>query len=319
MGQIKEFYIEKGINVCSELEHLVKDTDINFERTRIHKNNCELDALVFEINNKMVRPTLYLDDYLDDIFNENEGQIARRILNDAYIAFENIPDIPKELFDVEYIKQNLFVHLVNYESNKDYLNDVPHQKVHDLAIVPRVKVGEDGSFVVTNEMQKIIKMTDEEILEVGKRNTISGNQFTLKGMGSVIEDITGAELSEDIEQEMEIPLMVVLAKDNNFGATALIDEKFINGVGEYLKEDFYILPSSVHELLILPKSKAPEVEYLEEMVKTVNADMSLVKKEDFLSNTVYQFDTLTQKVTMATKQLIDVEGIERTQTRGVRL
>ena len=79
--------------------------------------------------------------------------------------------------------------------------------------------------------------------------------------------------------------------------------EILKGVHEKLGEDFYILPSSVHEVLILKESDFPgPVEELKEMVATINRDQ--VEPVDRLTDTVYRFDG--KKLSIA-----GTEGIER--------
>ena len=59
-------------------------------------------------------------------------------------------------------------------------------------------------------------------------------------------------------------------------------------IGQILKNDYYILPSSVHEVIIVPYSEILVCSKLDEMVREIN--ITQVEEEDVLSNHVYLYD-----------------------------
>ena len=80
----------------------------------------------------------------------------------------------------------------------------------------------------------------------------------------------------------------------NFGAAAIMYDRRLEHIGEYLREDYYVLPSSVHEVIIIPKSKAPGKRELIEMVSDINATQ--VEEEDVLSDNAYYYDRRLKKL-----------------------
>ena len=68
----------------------------------------------------------------------------------------------------------------------------------------------------------------------------------------------------------------------------------LRALADDLGENFYILPSSVHEILLLPDSGAEDARYLREMIREVNATQ--VEPEEVLSDNLYYFDRLKNRM-----------------------
>ncbi len=73
------------------------------------------------------------------------------------------------------------------------------------------------------------------------------------------------------------------------GAGVIFYPEFMDNMGELLGNDFFILPSSIHQMLILPDDGQVDAEMLRDMVKEVNATQ--VAPAERLTNDVYHFDT----------------------------
>ena len=176
MNNTENFYCDLAKRICDNLANYFDGTGISFSERDIPKNNGSVKALVFKKDDSVICPTVYLDNYMD---NENltVNDIVERVTATVYEAFENAPEMPEDVFTREYLEENLFVCVCNYEANREYLLSVPHEKFNDLAVVPRVKVFENGSFVVTNPFLVQAHLTGEELLEIAKKNTLSSENF----------------------------------------------------------------------------------------------------------------------------------------------
>ena len=109
----------------------------------------------------------------------------------------------------------------------------------------------------------------------------------------VSEVLTG--LTEKVHKG-SVPLSVITGKKGINGACVLLDKEFLVSVAERFGEGFVILPSSIHECLILPLSSVPDFDGLRSMVSFVNA--TEVKLFEILSNNVYKFDVNSKEVVM---------------------
>jgi len=258
------------------------------------KINGVKDGISIVYTNTSVSPTVYLDDKYE-AFERGLSipEISEMTIFNLKSHREDLNRAPdtSELLN----SKNLYCSLINAEMNKDLLSNVPHKKVEDLAIIARCRVGDDGSFLVTNDMCSQFKMTSEELIDQAKSNTLK-EQFECYTMSDVMRRVMEAEglpnefIEDVVRSEEECPMYVLSNKSGIDGATAMLSNETLESVREKMGEDFFILPSSRHELILVPESKVDDPEFLKGMVNEVNS--TSVPKEDILSNSVYKYDSL---------------------------
>ena len=218
-------------------------------------------------------------------------------------AYDEIPPINRE-----NAEKNLYCTLMNANQNKEYLKNVPFEKFFDLAIVPRYRLDIDagGSILVTENMCSMdFKMTKEEMLEVAIRNTREKDYQCTK-VTNMMEDmlsksnipIDERELAEELiyARDTNTELYVVSNTDTCDGAIAMACPDVMQSVAEKLGDDFYIMPSSRHEVMVIRDDGIFEPDDLKELVEECNR--FTISKTDFLSDNVYRYDTKTNKITM---------------------
>lgn len=145
------------------------------------------------------------------------------------------------------------------------------------------------SCLITNDLLKMWGVGKGELKEE-ILNRLESTCFQIKSLTEVLK-----ERMESLEQEMcdyliddiESPLYVMSNTQRLYGATGIVRVDVINKFAAKVKDDLYILPSSVHELILLPAKKACSVAELRELVKSVNENE--VDREEWLSDNVYFF------------------------------
>ena len=115
-------------------------------------------------------------------------------------------------------------------------------------------------------------------------------------MASVIEGITG---EKDIEEHPEMPLVVATNENGLLGAGVIAYPEFMEKASEAVGGDFFLLPSSIHEVLVMKDDGEQSIATLEDMVRSVNE--STVEKADQLSDSVYHFDSREKVFELAEK------------------
>ena len=93
--------------------------------------------------------------------------------------------------------------------------------------------------------------------------------------------------------------VIISNSSNAYGAAAIMDKEVMKKIADVFGEDLYIIPSSVHDCILMPKSEST-LEELQEMVYEVNRET--VSREDRLSDDIYFFDSITKEITMASGQ-----------------
>lgn len=281
-------------NILDELQRTMTAQGVELHRQEITKNNGVVkDGVAVQYPDSNVAPTVYLDDLYE---MHKDGYSVSELVDTTVANLERnknlAPDTP--VLTAESAMENLYCTVVNTAENEEMLKNVPHEKLEDLSVVARFKVGQDGSFLVTNDICKTLHMTSEEVMEAAHANT-DRQEYKCQSMSEVMRDLMLHEgMPEDYADELiqmqgeQCPMWVVSNESRVDGAVAIASQETLKAAYEKLGEDFYVLPSSRHEILLVPQSVVSDVEDLKKMVKEVNA--TEVSKIDQLSDNVYQFN-----------------------------
>ena len=265
---------------------------------KLNKNNgivlYGLTVLEDEIN---ISATIYLEPYYEVYEDTGMEYIVDRL---ERVYEENKPeqsfDISK-ILDYESIKENLRAKLINYELNREFLKEVPHRRLLDLAIVAYIslemeeEIEGNATITVKNNLQQTWKVDTEELIDTALEN--------IKG------DVVVANMSEYVDMslfgntENLFDIYVLTNRLKLHGAVAMLQKDRLKQFSDELKkETLTILPSSIHECLIINAEDAPkDIDELREMVKEVNE--TVVSDQDILSNNVYIYNRTTDKITIA--------------------
>lgn len=200
--------------------------------------------------------------------------------------------------DADYSKDREHLVLAVKQMTEQEKARIPHRDFHDLSVYCRVHVSNPSYFmIVTNSLLKKYGITEEQLFDDVMKIEPKVNPMTLKGVLQTLDENSGKDIVVHRKKES---LFVLRNETVTFGAGAL----FYPGVIDQLYDkfgSFYLLPSSVHEVLITPVNKFdPEmVSHLITIVRNVN--QTQVEKQDFLSNSVYFFDGNTRESQMFKK------------------
>lgn len=271
-----------------------------------HKLNRAYTGLMVRKEGEMLTPTINLN-RLYEAYKAQPGvtmETVCRKIADIVIEAPIQVDL-KAILNYEDVKDKLFIRVSSAEANKEVLEIVPHQLKEDLAITYHVAVGknQDGlsSMLITNEMMKEYGVTQEQIHEDAMKSSPRVMVPEVSSIGVLIDEIyqknilmlTPDEremLLETLQESSEMPTFFVVTNTERIdGAGVIFYPEFMDNMGELLGNDFFILPSSIHQMLILPDDGQVDAEMLRDMVKEVNATQ--VAPAERLTNDVYHFDT----------------------------
>lgn len=270
------------------------------------KLNTTYKGLMVKKEDETITPTINMDQLYKAYQNQpgvTMESVYRRIA-DVVVEAPIQVDL-KSILNYEDVKDKLFIRVSSAEANKEVLEIVPHQLKEDLAITYHVAVGknQDGlsSMLITNEMMKEYGVTQEQIHEDAMKSSPRVMVPEVSSIGVLIDEIyqknilmlTPDEremLLETLQESSEMPTFFVVTNTERIdGAGVIFYPEFMDNMGELLGNDFFILPSSIHQMLILPDDGQVDAEMLRDMVKEVNATQ--VAPAERLTNDVYHFDT----------------------------
>ena len=199
----------------------------------------------------------------------------------------------------------MFIRVSSAEANKDMLANVPHQLKEDLAITYHVTVSMDGeglsSMLIKNDLLKQYGITAEQLHEDAMKSSPRIMAPEVSSMGAIMEELVEKDLfmmsseeremlQESIRESSQMPTFFVVTNQQRIdGAGAIFYPEVMDNLGELLGQDYFILPSSIHEMLVLPDNGEVSADELRMMVTEVNATQ--VAPAERLTNDVYHFDT----------------------------
>ena len=239
---------------------------------------------------------------MDKLYREMQnGASFEEVVNGAVDAirrgFAQKPDIDVEkLSDYSHMKEKLVMEVVSAEANQELLKNIPHQNMEDMAVIYRFVLdsGNDGraSILVTNRIIESMGVTPEQLHADAMENAPQIKPAEIKGMSEVMAELIGLDNAERMGLVLPDPgeeqMFVASVPDKFHGAGVLAYQDFMDQAAERVGGSFYILPSSIHEILIIPDKGHMNVRDLENMVREVNATQ--VSAEDKLTDNVYHYD-----------------------------
>ena len=207
---------------------------------------------------------------------------------------KNFGHLLSEIFDYSKTRFKLAGRLVNTGKNRIALAEMPHREFLDLSIIYFVDVPHDDgngcmSIRVTNKLMAQWDMSEDRLYEQVMENMEQGEKGMLWHISEVLRDTP--YYGPDI---MNVQMYICSNKMRLNGAVEILDKKVMEKAGERLKDDFYILPSSVHEVILIPISAGGTADGLATNVQIVND--SEVNPTEILSYHVYRYYRESQKI-----------------------
>lgn len=278
----------------------------------VPKNNgITLTALIIKDAGANTSPAIYLDSCYEEYQRKNDigetvSEICRLFQNSRFQRDIDLNDF----LVYEKAKGKIAFRLVNYERNTGRLGQLPHRRFIDLAITYYYVVQEPpfygkASIQISNSHMQMWGVTEEELYRAAMSNTPELLPMKTRPIGKCMEEILEKELeglpdgkgsirrqcsqlllSELLSEEREsIPMYVMTNRDKLYGASCILYPDSVKEFADWAGCDVYILPSSVHEAILLPASEYGEPQMLYDMVRTVNREQ--VETGEQLSDNVY--------------------------------
>ena len=284
------------------VEHKVKEGIGEGVCVSIHTaqkyNGASRKGILFSEEKSNVSPAIYLEEYYHR-FHEGDSldAIVKEILKLHRRMRFRTPWDPEAIKDYKAVRERIVYRLINEEKNRRLLKEMPYVPWLDLAIVFYVLLEADAygmaAMPVTSEHLNIWGATEEEVYEEACRNTKMLLPASFQTMDEVIEQLTGEEQKKETGAGR---VYVISNRLRSFGASAILYPGFLEEIGRRLKDDYFVLPSSVHEAIIVPRKGSCVKELLDKMVAEINKTQ--VMQEEALSDRAYYYDRILRKLSM---------------------
>ncbi len=253
----------------------------------VNKNNGKkYTGIAVTLKGERLSPNIYMDYYYSMY---SGGTSLERILELISDEYKRAREKLKGFKDIEDLDstENIFLKIVNRDRNSEMLAECPYIEYQDLAITFRILVKHDDEGIASAVLKyrefNRLNMDIDKLYEIAKENTKRLMPPVLRRIADILYDKFP---DADIPSE-QVDLYILTNSIGVNGAVYMIYDDILR---DFAKEhgSFYILPSSIHELLLFPCDREEEREGLIEMVKEVNE--YIVDDTEYLSDTVYFYN-----------------------------
>lgn len=313
---LKQRLYERGIEDVEMSFHNVEKANQNYESLTVRQEGSNV-GVNFNIENAFAEYE-HTGDYVG-VLAESTHAIMQGI--------ENIPSVDtSELTNYEAMKEKLSIEVISAETNAELFTKIPHESMEDMAVVYRFVLESNdagrASILVTNDMIDHMGVTHEQLKADALENAPEIRPAVIQGMSEVMREMMGPEAFEmfGLPEEQEEMMYVATVPDKNSGAGVLAYQDFMDQAAEKLGGDFYILPSSIHEILLVPDNGDKAADDLRDMVREVNATQ--VSPEEKLTDNVYHYDSkehifeLAEKFEARQQEKAEVQIDEKSEEHG---
>lgn len=287
-------------------EENVQEDKYDAELHKVIKNNgIVLDGITLRKKGQCISPNIYLNSYFDSY---QMGKPMAVIMEEIILRYQKLMeenDIEiADVFDFKAVKNDIVLRLVNYERNREMLKCCPHKKFLDLAITFRYIANRDqlgiASSLISNEEFAEWDIDIEDLYQIALFNTMREFPWHMDSLAKVIVDCIRRRMPAETAQELEEELTVLERTENGVNMFVLSNDSGINGAVSILYDsviknfakvqecNVFILPSSVHEVMLVPETAETGPEFLEGLVQ--DANQSAVGLIDLLSDHIYYYD-----------------------------
>lgn len=279
-------------------------SNCELEIRKVPKVNTCLTGIVVrpkEFTGSYCSPTFYIERMYDQYLEC--GSFEKVMANQAIYLDEAIKFLPKDIMniDVASMKDKVVFQVVNTAENREMINLCPHRNFMDLSVVYRVvtNVDSDGvsGFLITNDIARVEELSEALLYHLALKNTKEIFPFKseriedtmarmMKRLGADDDDVREAFPDAD-DIPMEERVYVISNKYEFFGANALLYQEVLDEVANNIGTDCYILPSSVHDLVVLSAESVLDSSRLADLVRETNTEH--MRASDRLSDSVYYY------------------------------
>lgn len=295
------FYEEFEKEVKEELQHRLQN--VNLLSDVVLKNNgMKLHALSLTAEGEKVGVYVYLDVLYAKFVKCELGisEVVDVIVNQYKEGKNNFAFDVSAISEYERVKTLIRGRLINTERNQEVLYAVPHREFLDLSIIYSIDLKQCdgkgiGSIRISNDLMNSWGVSEETLYQQMMDNMQDYEEGNVLSMESVLGELCGMIMEA---ARPSFPMYVISNRQKANGAIEILNRNILEKVAIMLGEDFWILPSSIHEWILLPMcNKQEDKEYIRTMIREINDTQ--VAYEEVLSDSLYIYRQETGEIEIA--------------------
>lgn len=300
-----------------------EDVEIGFNHT--NKANVEYEAMTIKPADGQIGINFNIEGFYQEYEKGVDYSELRHAIADlAAKSLDNAPEVNTNvLTDYEQMKDKLSLEVISKKGNEAFLENIPHKDLEDMAVYYRFVLdvhtnGEMQSITVTNNMLENYGITADKLHEDAIANAPNYRPAVIKTMTDTLREMMGVDMfdmfAEGLKRDGKDVIFVASTEDKVNGAGILAYPEFLKDAAEKLDGDFFVLPSSRHEVILIADDGMADYRNLQDMVEQVNA--SEVRPEDKLTDNVYHYDSKDNVFELASHYEERLEAKEAAEKGG---
>ena len=276
---------------------------LDFEATEYHRSNETVTGIALKLPGCSNPPIICMENLPDNATAEEIANIVASGFQTALRNFRGFPSLPK--ITRENILENVVLQALSRKRNRQLLRVHPHILFLDLAGIFRIPIGQYkkdslSTMLITNQIMEELGLTVEELTEAARKNTIAkfGVEFVnaqQMAFSSLLKQPWTPE-PFDVVRMTEPGLYTLTNRIHINGAALMLIPDVLETIGEKAGMDYFLLPSSIHEVLIAKDDGRITQQMAKELVYDGNRTEGIVKPEDVLSDNVYRYSRKTKEL-----------------------
>lgn len=298
----------------------------DFQVVQKNKNNgVQLIGVQVNLPGKDLSPIIYVEQFFDEI---RQGEPVDEVMNRFARCVEKSGRAPFmdsgiDLMNYDSLKEHLAIKLVNTQTNRKMLQEIPHENIEDLSVICYVDFPVDSregkaTMEVRNQYLSIWNIDEKALFQQARANTQPINTPVLQTMFGTWkslfdEDACVKNLLDENTTEFGLSshetAYILTNMEMKYGAAMITQPEVLNKLEQLFPEGFYVLPSSVHEVLIVSDNGEMELKMFGEMVREVNKNE--VERQEVLSDRVYSYDKEKHQIRQKPDSIQKAKEMER--------
>lgn len=284
-------------DVLKEIRMKMGDAYQIRKRDMVKNNDVKLTGIEVIKEEANIGPCVYLDEFYRKY--ESDGMRFGEIVDEVYRLIlkheEDTPDVDLSGFrSWGTVRGDIYPKLINAEQNKGLLERIPHRMFLDLAVVYYAAVRDYaqkdiGTILIHNGHMEIWGQEEENLYQTAMMNMCADGEADFTPITTVIKSILPdtAFPPASCGSPENIGMYILTNRRKRFGAAEILNGETLREVAGRVGDRFIVLPSSLHEVIVLPPKDETEYRRLADMVRDIN--MTQVEAEERLSDHVYVY------------------------------
>lgn len=279
------------------------ETDFQVDTPIITKNNnIQKYGITIRPNDSNVAPTFYMEDYIEHDYEPEETALS---ICNTFISEKVQSNVYQrqvdELKDFEKCKDKICYRIINKQKNMDLEESSPTITIApDLMIVFYLQVSKDETCLINNNFIDTWGLTEnieKTLFEIADANTERLHPTSFQCITEVLRGVIPDDLLDELapDNPFSIPMYVLSNEDHTHGASTILyrngkqlRECFDQLHARFWVKDIYIIPSSIHEWILVPALPYITKEKLQSICQEVNQQQ--VPDTEFLSDNIFSYD-----------------------------